>query len=513
MDMIPFFVNFLASQSLSFFLIVCFLPFFYAVLNGGVFFFFFFLQTRLLALPACLFGNQLGCPLTDSQHGQHRVDTGHLGEDAGVGDANVLQTTDFQLRVDHGQRIARYITHLGGTGRVVDRMGGAATILGQLLVGLDLGARGNLPLDPVLEWRLLGDLPGGLEAGDDGGGIVAFGVGEVAEVQRGLYRGIRGGQVDATTRAGAGDVGGHAEGVHGSVVPQTLGVEAEGNLVAVHHDIGGATVGAGGIRSLPAQENAGVGIHGGLVGGDRTVELPNNDGLRVIEQVFTNSGKILDHRDTHRRQLVLRAQAGQKHQSRGIHGTRTEDGLLLGPQGVLCTRLQGHVDTRHTITVHVHTRHPGIGEDGQIRPVFLTAQDGMDVGDAGAASAAIVRVVRHVEETNALGQLSLRADDLVEIRNDWDIHGGRARLDPILAQLVAVAFMHGLEGVAQVVQKAGEGPKGPALATLLLPPLAVIFERAEGNESVVAGAATEDFGTRMADMAVACSKLENPNKN
>lgn len=65
--------------------------------------------------------------------------------------------------------------------------------------------------------------------------------------------------------------------------------------------------------------------------------------------------------------------------------------------------------------------------------------------------------------------------------------------------------MDRLDGVAQAVKQAGESPEGPALATLLLPSLAVIFEGTEGDKSVVARATTQDLGTRMADMAVTCN--------
>jgi hypothetical protein len=64
--------------------------------------------------------------------------------------------------------------------------------------------------------------------------------------------------------------------------------------------------------------------------------------------------------------------------------------------------------------------------------------------------------------------------------------------------------MHRLNGIAQVVQNAGEGIKGPALAALLFPPLAVIFERTERDKGVMTGATAENLGTRVTDMAVTC---------
>jgi hypothetical protein len=87
--------------------------------------------------------------------------------------------------------------------------------------------------------------------------------------------------------------------------------------------------------------------------------------------------------------------------------------------------------------------------------------------------------------------------------DDGNVHGSRASLHPVLAQLVSVTAVNGLDGVPQVVEDASKGLKGPALATLLLPSSAVILEGAEGNESIVAGTTTQDLGTRVTDMAVA----------
>jgi hypothetical protein len=49
--------------------------------------------------------------------------------------------------------------------------------------------------------------------------------------------------------------------------------------------------------------------------------------------------------------------------------------------------------------------------------------------------------------------------------------------------------VHGLDGVAQAIDDAGEGLEVPTLAALGDPVLAVILEGAEGDESVVARAA------------------------
>ena len=234
------------------------------------------------------------------------------------------------------------------------------------------------------------------------------------------------------------------------------------------------------------------------------VKLPHDDTLGVVDQVLTDTGKILDNGDAQIGELLLGAETREQHQTRGVDGTSAQDGLLLGAQGVLDTGLQSHVDTGDGIALHIHLGNPSVGEDGQVRTLLITAQNGVNVGDTGAAAAAVIRVVGDVEEANALGQLTLVADVVVEVLNDGNIHGAGAGLDPVLAQLVAVAGVHRLEGVAQVVNDAGEGLKVPALAALGHPVTAIILKGTEGDQSVVGGAATEDLRAGVANMAVTC---------
>ena len=59
---------------------------------------------------------------------------------------------------------------------------------------------------------------GGFEAGDDGGGVVAFWVGEVFEVEGGFDGWVFGSEVQLPFGSWTGDVGRHAEGIDGSVV-------------------------------------------------------------------------------------------------------------------------------------------------------------------------------------------------------------------------------------------------------------------------------------------------------
>ena len=87
--------------------------------------------------------------------------------------------------------------------------------------------------------------------------------------------------------------------------------------------------------------------------------------------------------------------------------------------------------------------------------------------------------------------------------NDGDGQGGGAGFDPVFAELVAVAGMDWLYGIANVVEKPIEGVEIPAGAAKGLPNSSVMGEGTEGDEGIVGGAAAEDFGTRVADVRVA----------
>ncbi|KAL5874482.1 hypothetical protein ACKVWC_011604 [Pyricularia oryzae] len=262
--------------------------------------------------------NHLGAPLTDAQHRQHGVDGGDGGEDTGVGDTDLVEPAQAQLRIDDGQRVALDVAHARRARGVVHGVRDAARVLADLLVGLDLGAGCDLALDPVLEGSLLGDLARHLDAVHERRGVVALRVREVAEVERGLDLGVRRGQVQAAARPRAGDVGRHAEGVAvGRLrVAQPRGVEGEGDLVAVHHDVGNVAVGdglgvggggllAGGVGRLAAEEDAGVRVHGGLALGHGLVELPHDDALGVVDEVLADALHVADDGDAKRLELVL----------------------------------------------------------------------------------------------------------------------------------------------------------------------------------------------------------------
>src|SRR5699024_4493833 len=121
-----------------------------------------------------------------------------------------LETAHAQARVDDGAVVVRG-SHAAGAGRVVDGVGGAAAVLGQLRVGLHLRTGRDLTLEPALGRCGGGDLGGDLEPVGDGLLVVAGGVGEVTEVQRRVDLRVGAGQGQFPARTGPRDVGGHAD--------------------------------------------------------------------------------------------------------------------------------------------------------------------------------------------------------------------------------------------------------------------------------------------------------------
>lgn len=220
---------------------------------------------------------------------------------------------------------------------MVDGVRNASGVLANLLIGLHLGSRGDLALEPTLKGVLLSDLAGSLNTVHKSSGIVSLGVCKVSEVKSRLDVGVGGCKVDAASGAGTGDIRGHAEGVAvgNDIISKSLGVEREGDLIAVHHEIGSIAIVTGGVGGLAAQEDAGIRVHGGLVGGDGAVQLPHDDALGVVEEVLANTRNVLDNRDAEALELGARANAGVQEEAGSVNSASAEDGLLASVEGVL----------------------------------------------------------------------------------------------------------------------------------------------------------------------------------
>ena len=169
---------------------------------------------------------------------------------------------------------------------MIHRVRDLSPVLAQLLIRRQRRARGDFALEPRAEGLCGGDLTRGAQARHDGACVVAVRVGEVLEVQGGLDGWVGAGEVELALGARARDVGCHAEGVNGLVVAEARGVEAEGDLVAVHHHVGWFVGGAG----CSAEEESRVAVHCGLVRWDGAVEFPDDDRFRVVHEVVADSG-------------------------------------------------------------------------------------------------------------------------------------------------------------------------------------------------------------------------------
>ena len=73
----------------------------------------------------------------------------------------------------------------------------------------------------------------------------------------------------------------------------------------------------------------------------------------------------------------------------------------------------------------------------------------------------------------------------VEVRDDRNVQSRRAASNPIFAELIAMASVNGLNGVAKLIENPRKGLKGPSIATLGFPACTVIFEGTKRNESVM----------------------------
>jgi hypothetical protein len=92
------------------------------------------------------------------------------------------------------------------------------------------------------------------------------------------------------------------------------------------------------------------------------------------------------------------------------------------------------------------------------------------------------------------------ADLFVEVFDDWDVKCSRAGFNPIFADLVAVTRVNWLDLVSEIIDESHHGLKIPAFASHAFPHLTVIFKWPEGNQGIVRGAASENFGSGVSDM-------------
>lgn len=74
---------------------------------------------------------------------------------------------------------------------------------------------------------------------------------------------------------------------------------------------------------------------------------------------------------------------------------------------------------------------------------------------------------------------TLLTDLVVEVMDDRNVHGGRASLNPILANLVSVTWVNWVDLVAEVVNETHHGLETPSFGSQTLPDLTIILEWTE----------------------------------
>ena len=146
-------------------------------------------------LPPCLPSNDFRRPLPDPQNRQHGIHARHFRKNPRIRNPHPLQPSNPQLTIHNRHLIPLQIPHLRRARGVIHRMRRPAPVLAQLFIRIQTGPGRNLALEPRLERLLLRDLARGAQARYYRPGIVALGVGEVLEVQRGLDGRVCAGQI------------------------------------------------------------------------------------------------------------------------------------------------------------------------------------------------------------------------------------------------------------------------------------------------------------------------------
>ena len=187
------------------------------------------------------------------------------------------------------------------------------------------------------------------------------------------------------------DVRSHAERIDGRGIAVAGGIESEGDLVAVSHNVCWAIATGGG-----AEKDTGVGIHRRAIFRNGRVEFPHHYRFWVVEEVVADTRKVFDDWDGERIQLTRGANAGVEKQTRGIDSTSAENSFFLGLKSQLSTGLESKIDARDGgCRVNIDTGNPGVREDCQVWSLFGATQDWMDIGNASRRTSASIWIISH----------------------------------------------------------------------------------------------------------------------
>lgn len=169
----------------------------------------------------------------------------------------------------------------------------------------------------------------------------------------------------------------------------------------MHHDISSVAVLACSVCGLAAKEDTGVRVHGGLVGGNRSGELPHDDGLWMVNQVLADARNVLDKVEAQAFKLATGSQARVQHEAWGVNGTGSKNDLLARLEKDLLASSSKDGKAGGNVVLDNNLVDPSLGENGQIGSSLLAAEDGVNVGDRRTAAVTIVWVIRDGEETGA----------------------------------------------------------------------------------------------------------------
>ena len=383
---------------------------------------------------------------------------------------------------------------------MVDGVVGAGDVVGDLLVGLDVLAWEQLLASPFGHSVLRHDLAGLLDAGDHDLHVMALRIGEVAGIDLRLVTEVLRAQTHGAARLRMSDIRGEAEGVLRGLVALTQGVHIEGHRTVVHHQVGTVEPVLGGGEDADLPPLGGILDH-------RLLGLPRDDAFRVIAQVLADSRRIHAGLDADLGEVVLRADAREHEQLRGVDRAGGDDDFLLrlDPVGLA----EGVVDHEHgrAVVVLVELEFLGlsVGEDCEV----LTVKDRVEVGHRGGRPGAVVLAVdleevRTVDDGLTLVELHARDAGLLAGVEERDTTGiDRGHIHQTDGAVMAVVVAGQLIVLELLVQAEGVLRTPSGRAVLLFPLVEILTRSPEGDARVVGGAAAEHLGAGMAHVRVA----------
>lgn len=378
-----------------------------------------------------------------------------------------------------------------------------ASVLGDVLVRLDLGSGCDLLNQMLLEGALLGNFSGPLDTFSQDLRVIAVLVLKVLEVQQGLVVWVSADKLDAADCLGSRNVRRHADGVLWCLVALLGCTDIEGGLVDVEHEI------RSGVRELlrvgrqHSQEESSIGHHRRLLC-RRVPAGPHDDGLWMVSQVLTHTRQVQAALETELLELCPGADLGMHQQTWGVDGAGAQDDFLASSERLDEACLGSYLDTLYLELVLVivdELLSPSLEEQVQVVPaVRAVRHNRVHVGYRCTAAVAGMRVVGDVEESDGLVECSAVCDLSIEVVDDGCACCRAGGLDPVSSNIVTVLVLD-RDGIdLQAVSVGLDLARAPIWAAVVVGPVVqVLVEGPEGDEGIVRGAATKNLGTTVLD--------------